>query len=62
MQNNQTNRKPVKIEAAFSDHWGHFYTAICDDGSVWTLTNHHEGWERLADIPQDEGNKLGDMK
>lgn len=25
--------------------------AVCDDGSVWQLTD--QGWRRLPDIPQD---------
>lgn len=29
-------------------------TALCDDGTVWTLIPARQvGWEKLVDIPQD---------
>jgi hypothetical protein len=54
-------RKIVQLAAT---HWpeedvdeGDALFALCDDGSVWLhhwrFKDHPEGWERLADIPQD---------
>lgn len=28
--------------------------ALCDDGSLWVVSNAGEGWQRVAEIPKGE--------
>jgi len=39
-----------------------FITALCDDGSVFSLNPLTEKWNKLTDVPQDEEIKEGETK
>ena len=45
-------RKIVDIQFQVTDSFTKHLCVLCDDGTVWTYER--DGWERVADIPQDE--------
>lgn len=55
-------RKIIQISTAYkrgaSDRDIPAITAVCDDGTIWTLIQTRQsGWEKVVDIPQDSDNK-----
>lgn len=49
-------RKPIAITLLHSPPTTHTQI-VCDDGTIWDLTNFDEGWEQLPDVPQPEEEK-----
>jgi hypothetical protein len=45
-------RKVIQISNSLAES-GFSLTALCDDGSIWSITN-YSTWERMPDIPQED--------
>lgn len=44
----------VSVSPAGSGHCNTLTTVLCDDGTLWKLTDHiNANWERIRDLPQD---------
>ena len=46
-------RKVIQIAYGSRDEYS-VTTVLCDDGSMWRLTDIYERWDRLPEIPQDK--------
>ena len=55
-----TKRKPLAVSQCVDTGTTWSTTAICDDGSIWGLTENK--WERLPDIPQIGDNESDIIK
>ena len=44
-------RKVIQLTAIHQHEGDDLVVALCDDGSIWVLSN-IEGWEQIADVPQ----------
>lgn len=50
-----TPRKAVQISTSVSRNgYGFSITALCDDGSIWLLSEFTAGWEQLPVIPFED--------
>jgi hypothetical protein len=47
-------RKVVQVSRTVDGRGYFILTAVCDDGTLWTMNSHKWTWERIPPIPQDE--------